>query len=91
MSTTRRTFVVCSGAALAATRIPAYAAAAVDDAGTLLTEMTEELLIDYPESATMLGIDTGNRAALKSRLTDRSAAGQQAIAERVARRHERLC
>jgi len=90
MSTTRRTFVVCSGAALAATRIPAYAAAAVDDAGTLLAEMTEELLIDYPESATMLGIDTGSRAALKSRLTDRSAAGQQAIAERVARRHERL-
>ena len=51
----------------------------------LLADIAEELLVDYPESATMLGIDTGTRAPLKSKLTDRSAAGQEAIAQRVAR------
>ena len=59
-------------------------------AETLLAAITEELLVDYPESATQLGIDKGARAALKSKLGDRSAAGQQAIAQRVAQRLERL-
>ena len=48
------------------------------------------MLADYPENATSLGIDTGPRAALKARLTDRSAAGQEAIAKRVAERLARL-
>jgi uncharacterized protein (DUF885 family) len=91
MSTTRRDFIVASGAALAAANLPARAAEAEDAAAQkLLAEFAEELLIDYPESATALGVDTSGRAALKARLTDRSAAGQVAIAQRAAKRLQRL-
>jgi len=91
MTTTRRDFVIGSGVTLAATRLGQAATANKDAAAEeLLAEFTEELLADYPESATMLGIDSGARAALKSKLSDRSAAGQQAIARRVAARLERL-
>ncbi|MEO8063570.1 MAG: DUF885 family protein [Pseudomonadota bacterium] len=92
MTTTRRDFVIGSGAALAASQLGAAAVPPDKDACAeqLLAEFTEELLIDYPESATMLGVDRDARAALKSKLSDRSAAGQQAIAHRVAARLERL-
>jgi uncharacterized protein (DUF885 family) len=90
MSTTRREFIVATGAALAAVNLPARGAGAEDAAAQkLLTEFAEELLADYPENATALGVDTGARAALKARLTDRSAAGQAAIAQRVAKRLQR--
>ncbi len=55
-----------------------------------LAGIAEEMLADYPENATALGIDTGPRAALKARLTDRSAAGQAAIAKRVTARVTQL-
>jgi uncharacterized protein (DUF885 family) len=94
MNTTRRDFVVASTAALAATRISSAASAQKTppdiEAEKLLSDIAEELLVDYPENATTLGIDTGARAALKSKLSDRSAAGQKAIAQRVANRVERL-
>jgi uncharacterized protein (DUF885 family) len=92
MSTTRREFVIATGATLAATQLPAQSDNSQADAAAerMLAEFTEELLVDYPESASMLGIDNGTRAALKSKLTDRSPAGQQAIAQRAARRLERL-
>lgn len=41
------------------------------------------LLLHYPESATSLGIDEGAFKALKSKLTDRSAAGQAALAAQL--------
>ncbi len=90
--TTRRDFVIGTGAAFAATHLTAEAASMSTDAAAekLLSELTEELLFDYPESATQLGIDNGARAALKSKLSDRSAAGQKVIAQRVAQRLERL-
>jgi len=89
---TRRDFVIGTGATLAATRLGAAATPADKEtpAMKLLAEFTEALMVDYPESATMLGIDTDTRVALKSKLSDRSAAGQQAIARRVASRLERL-
>jgi len=89
---TRRDFVIVSGAALAVSNLPAGSAIPSGDkaAETLLAAVTEELLVDYPESATQLGIDNGARAALKSKLGDRSAAGQKAIAKRVAQRIDRL-
>ena len=92
MTTTRREFVINTSAALAVSQVGAPTGAAEHDSATeqLLVEFAEELLIDYPESATLLGIDTDTRAALKSRLTDRSPAGQEVIAKRVARRIERL-
>src|SRR3954464_11047869 len=95
MSTTRRDFVIASTAALAATSMShaannAQKTPADSAAEKLLDGIAEELMVDYPENATALGIDTGARAALKSRLTDRSAAGQKVIAKRVAQRLERL-
>ena len=89
---TRREFVIGTSAALAASNLPAVHASTNNDAAarTLLAAITEELLVDYPESATQLGIDNGARVALKSKLGDRSAAGQKAIAQRVAQRVDRL-
>ncbi|MEO8141784.1 MAG: DUF885 family protein [Sphingomicrobium sp.] len=49
------------------------------DAVALLNSIAENLLMQSPESATSLGIDNGARAALRSRLADRSAAGQARI------------
>ncbi len=54
-----------------------------DDARALLDDVGNNLLDLFPELATSLGLDTGARAGLRSRLADRSAAGQQRIAERV--------
>jgi uncharacterized protein (DUF885 family) len=58
------------------------AAAAGDaDVGKLLDSIGENLLRLSPESATSLGIDSGNRAALRSQLSDRSPAGQRKLAD----------
>ena len=78
------TSLIGAGTALAA---PVSADASVE---ALLGEMAEELLRDYPENATGLGIDRGKRAGLKSRLADRSAVGQRAIAQRAQARLKRL-
>jgi uncharacterized protein (DUF885 family) len=92
MTTNRRDFIVGTGAAIAAASVPAISAGADTDASiqTLLEQFADELLLDYPESATALGIDKGARASLKAKLSDRSAAGQQAIAQRVTKRLQRL-
>ena len=91
MSTTRRDFVIASTAALAATNMSTAADPTRDTASEkLLAQIAEDLMIDYPENATALGVDTGARAALKSKLSDRSAAGQKAIAQRVAQRLVKL-
>jgi uncharacterized protein (DUF885 family) len=50
---------------------------------TVLDQCADHLLTLFPESATSLGIDNGNRAALRSQLSDRSAAGQARIAEQL--------
>ncbi len=90
--TTRRDFCIGTTATLAAASLAQGATKSTGDAAAekMLSGFTEELLVEYPESATMLGIDTGARALLKSRLSDRSAAGQKAIALGVARRLEQL-
>jgi uncharacterized protein (DUF885 family) len=92
MTTTRREFVMVTTAALAATQmsIAAEKSAADSAAEKILSDIADELLADYPENATAFGVDNGARAALKSKLTDRSAAGQKAIAQRSANRLERL-
>jgi uncharacterized protein (DUF885 family) len=53
------------------------------DALALLDGLADRLLRLMPESATSLGIDTGARAALRSELTDRSAEGQQRVANEL--------
>ena len=91
MSTTRREFIAGAGAACVLANLPVHAREGANaQAQALLAEFAEELMVEYPESATSLGIDNGHRAALKARLSDRSPAAQRAIAQRVARRLERL-
>ena len=50
------------------------------EASALLDSIADNLLALSPESATSLGIDKGARAPLRSRLSDRSAAGQARLA-----------
>lgn len=49
----------------------------------ILDQTAHHLLQLFPESATSLGVDRGADARLRSRLTDRSAAGQRAVAARL--------
>jgi uncharacterized protein (DUF885 family) len=49
------------------------------EASALLDSIAENLLWQQPESATSLGIDKDARAVLRSRLADRSQAGQDKI------------
>jgi uncharacterized protein (DUF885 family) len=62
------------------------------DAGVnrLLASFAEALLAEYPENAASLGIDKGERAALKSRLTDRSPQGNRRRAATAAARLAQL-
>jgi uncharacterized protein (DUF885 family) len=53
------------------------------DARTLLDEIGNNLLRLLPETATSLGLDTGDRAALRGQLMDRSSQGQQRIATQL--------
>ncbi len=92
MTTNRREFIAGVGATLAV--LPGlHACAKREPAASVQAKfagIAEDMLVDYPENATSLGIDTGARAALKSRLTDRSAAGQEAISKRVTARVAQL-
>lgn len=73
-----------AGLALAG-RVPAAAAAkpATGQAGAeaLLVSVADNLLAHSPEGATYLGIDTGERAAMRGQLGDRSSAGVGALAD----------
>ncbi len=61
----------------------ANASAPLNDSGAqaLLDSIAERLLALAPEQATSLGIDTDARAALRGKLSDRSAQGQAAVAD----------
>lgn len=59
----------------------ALRAAPKSDAQQLLDSVADNLLAHSPEGATSLGIDTGDRAAMRGQLGDRSAAGVQALAD----------
>ncbi len=79
VSLSRRDLMTVAGSGLALAAVPAramQAAAPTDPAGIALDAIAESFLVLQPEGATGLGIDTGRRAPLKSRLTDRSAAGR---------------
>lgn len=92
--TERREFLIGAGAAAAFAAMPAWPqsrpAAADAAAQALLQQVAEELLTDYPENATALGIDKEARVGLKSRLADRSPAGVQRLADRAQARLARL-
>jgi uncharacterized protein (DUF885 family) len=59
-------------------------------ADTVLTSVSDDLLAEYPDDATFLGLDTGRHAALHSRLPDRSLAGDARRAAGCAARLKRL-
>ena len=94
MTTTRRDFLAAGSSALALAALPARALAAASGpdaaAQSLLADMAEAILVDAPETASGLGIDTGARAPLKGRLGDKSPAGQARIAAHVRARLARL-
>lgn len=85
----RRTFLGSTGAAALTTALPAVAqtAAGANDAKlrTLLDGFFYSRIDENPEGATALGLDNGERAALKSKLNDGSAAGVQADLARAKR------
>jgi uncharacterized protein (DUF885 family) len=86
MHTTRREALkgAASFVALSASASPARAASSAEQqAQALIDRIAEMLLSDGPEGATTLGIDKDQRAHLKHKLSDRAAAGLEAIAGRL--------
>jgi uncharacterized protein (DUF885 family) len=91
---TRRDLLVLLAAAVAARLVPACAhpnaatsgtpAAPGDaDALALLDRIAEDYLQLFPDKATSLGVDTGARAVLRSRLPERSRAWKERVAGQV--------
>jgi uncharacterized protein (DUF885 family) len=82
MMVDRRSLLLTAAAAglTAAAGRPASAGPPPGDAGLnrYLDGLSEQLLQAWPEAAASLGLDQGKRAALKSRLNDRSWAGVEA-------------
>jgi uncharacterized protein (DUF885 family) len=76
--------------ACAGHRAPAPPAPGDAEALALLDRIADDFLRLFPESATSLGVDTGARGALRSRLADRSAGGQQRVAQQVRADLERV-
>lgn len=75
----RRALLQGSAAALALQALPAEARTPDEAADRLLSRITEQLLSDYPESATSAGVDKDGRSRLRSKLASRSASGQGVI------------
>ncbi|WBY17684.1 DUF885 domain-containing protein [Erythrobacteraceae bacterium WH01K] len=70
----------CSRSMVAADTVP-LAGSGDAMAKALLEQVGYNLLKHEPERATVLGLDTGQYAGLRSRLEDQSPAGQQAFAD----------
>ncbi|MEA3064660.1 MAG: hypothetical protein QOJ27_1106, partial [Sphingomonadales bacterium] len=73
--------------------LPGCATRAAREGGSvepMLASMAEAILAEYPENATSLGLDKDARAALKSKLTDRSLHGRARLAGAAADRLRRL-
>ena len=69
--------------ALALTGCKTITPASSLDPQALLDDIAWNLLRHQPEGATSLGLDTGEDAALRGKLADRSSAGQAALAARL--------
>jgi uncharacterized protein (DUF885 family) len=91
LSTAALPLMAACGHSPASTPAPASPAAPGDaEALALLDQVGENLLGLLPEAATSLGIDTGSRAGLRSRLFDRSAEGKERLARQVRADLERV-
>ncbi|HEX8261784.1 MAG TPA: DUF885 family protein [Allosphingosinicella sp.] len=91
---TRRHFLGSAGAVAALQLLPGCATRGASEAAppvaAMLSAMAEQLLAEYPENATALGLDKDARAGLKSRLTDRSLHGRARLAGAAADRLRRI-
>src|SRR6516165_2326785 len=91
MTMDRRSVLLGIGSLAATRALPILAAPSPAPTGNpaasdLLAQVAEELLEEYPESASYLGLDKGSRSALKSRLSDHSLEGvSRASADAAAR------
>jgi uncharacterized protein (DUF885 family) len=84
-SLSRREALGTIAAASALPAVSAFAAPAAEaQAKTLLDSFAEHMLDLFPESATSMGLDTRRRDPLRSRLSDRSASGQQRVRQTIA-------
>jgi uncharacterized protein (DUF885 family) len=90
MSIDRRQLLLGASALAFTSAVAGRSFAAQPTPQAAIGDTAEELLASYPENASALGLDTGDRSALKSRLTDRSIQGQREIALRLGRRLLRL-
>jgi uncharacterized protein (DUF885 family) len=91
----RRELLVGSLAAAVAAALPRAGRAASESNASsrlkdLLARVVDEILRLAPETATSLGLDHGNRQALKSKLDDASPAGEAAWASQVGSLLKRL-
>src|SRR4051794_28507557 len=84
----RRDLLVTTAAFASLSALPVLAAQPGLKAA--LDAVADGMMIDYPENATFLGLDTGPRAALRSKLTDRSMEGDAARASACADRLKML-
>ncbi|HEX8127091.1 MAG TPA: DUF885 family protein [Allosphingosinicella sp.] len=91
---TRRHFLSSAAAVAALPLLPGCAARRGSNAAgslePLLAGMAEQILAEYPENASSLGLDKDARAGLKSKLTDRSLHGRARLAGAAADRLRRL-
>lgn len=90
MNTDRRTMIKGASAATALAFVPTMGCTRSSSFSDLLSKFSEEILNLAPETATSLGLDTGKRAVLKSRLADISASGESKWATQVAWMKKRL-
>ena len=68
------------------TSTPGSEGAAAGDLAKQLQGMADQILAEYPENATILGIATGDKEPLNHRFTDRTPAGVAARAEAARKR-----
>ena len=69
---------------------PADGVAIKGDLAKQLQGMADQMLVEYPENATILGIATGKNEPLNHQFTDRTAAGVAARAQAARKRLESL-
>jgi uncharacterized protein (DUF885 family) len=87
----RRQLLAGAGALALSSAFPRRAfAAQAEGVEPLLAGVADALLASYPENASSLGLDTGVRAGLRARLTDRSGAGQRRLADEARARLAQL-
>jgi len=91
MTLSRREVLLSAGSLATLGALPRFVkAAASTGAEALLAATADELLSEYPECATALGLDKGAHADLKARLTDRSLEGVARAAAVASARRKKL-